>query len=102
MAERWRSKPHEIDAVRFDGPDPIESVTRPEVPQALRVFAGGLVVMVQIGSVTHGGPGQWIPVLNQHGANVIREGDWIVRDGRGLFHVFNADTMERCYERIEE
>lgn len=99
MSERFRSSAHFIDAVRYDG-DVIESRVKPLVPRELASFAPGQVVMVQVGQVTHGGPGQWIPVLLTTGTHSepMKRGDYLTRDGRGLYHVLGAETMERCYE----
>jgi len=105
MSERWRSKPHYIDVVRYDhdGPFPIESTVEPPVPAPLREFAGSAMRMVQVGSRTHGGPDQWIPILltaSDHG-ETMKPGDFLTRDGRGLFHVLTPLAMAG-YEPDEE
>ena len=82
-AERWRKKPVEIEAMRYDGENWVE------IAQWLRVHD------VRIGQT--GTRKASIPTLE--GTMYASPGDWIIKGVQGEFYPCKPDIFEQTYER---
>ncbi len=81
--ERWRKKPVEIEAMRYDGENCVE------IAQWLRVHD------VRIGQT--GTRKASIPTLE--GTMYASPGDWIIKGVQGEFYPCKPDIFEQTYER---
>lgn len=98
--QQYRKKPVVVEAVRYDG-DVVVARSRPQTPKALREFAGSAVSMVQVGSVSHGGGHQWLPVIRtKEGTMRVDPGDWIIRGVAGEFYPCKPDIFDATYEPV--
>lgn len=59
--------------------------------------------MIQVGSVTHGGPDQWLPAIETiEGTMRVNPGDWIIRGVKGEFYPCRPDIFDATYEPVDE
>ena len=88
-ARRYRKKPVEIEAVRFDGHNgPI-----------IELWSGGKVIPSPVLEPTHDNPtGAYLQVVTLEGVMTVNMGDWIIRGVAGEFYPCKPDIFERTYE----
>lgn len=96
MAERYRKKPVEIEAVRWDGENEMDLIAfvGPERFNALddedRQYADDPEWTAQVFDDLHG---TWVGVYT---------GQWIVRGVKGEFYPCADDVFAETYERVEQ
>lgn len=103
QVQRHRTRPVEVDAVRYDGPAWVPESERytAEGFGILQWFARGQFVTVQVGTVSNGGPNQFAPALHRGDVRiVIHPGDYIVRDEWRGISVMGGTAFEAMYEQL--
>jgi hypothetical protein len=106
MVSRYRKKPVEVEAMRYDGPGHVagrQSTLQREAEEfeQVRKFIGPTFTTVHVGSTTHGGPEQYAPAIRTlEGVMRIDPGDWIIRGVKGEFYRCKPDIFEATYEPV--
>jgi len=101
---RWRKKPVEVEALRYDGPAWVPESERysTEAFRPLTRFTRGRVGTVLVGTQTHGGPNQYAPAISTlEGRMVVSPGDWVIKGVKGEFYPCKPDIFEATYEPVE-
>jgi hypothetical protein len=101
---RYRKRPVEVEAMRYDGPAWVPEQERYRTPAfgQLAQFTRGRAGTVLVGSVTHGGPNQYGPVIRTlEGPMRVSPGDYIIKGVQGEFYPCKPDIFEATYEPVE-
>lgn len=104
---RFRKKPVEVEAMRYDGPAWV-TVPGYEYPrqhpefEQLRRFVGSKFTAPQVGSLTHGGRPQYGPaIITREGTMRVSPGDWVVKGTRGEFYPCKPDAFADTFEAVD-
>lgn len=107
QVRRYRKRPVEVEAMRYDGPAwlPARNGHRPTSADEfaeVRRFCVGQFAMAHVGTVTHGGPNQYAPAIRTlEGVMRISPGDFIIKGVKGECYPCKPDIFEATYEPVE-
>jgi hypothetical protein len=105
--KRYRTKPLEVDAMCFEGELLLchggWDGRYPDDWAELRDFMNGYCPAVQVGTVPHGGPNQFLPFIHtREGFMVVRPGEWVVCVAPGEYLRRTPGQFNTTYEIVEE
>lgn len=90
---KFRKKPVEILAVRFNGYNGI----------SLNKWSDGAVVPSPVLERTKANPtGEYLQIKTLEGTMTAIVGDWIIRGVKGEFYPCKPDIFEATYEKVED
>lgn len=87
---QYRKKPVVINAVRFGGPDDIESI---------RLWSGGKVIP-HVGDPVPA-RASFLVIHTLEGAMTATPGDWIIRGVQGEYYPCKPDIFDTTYEEVQ-
>lgn len=116
MTTKYRKKPVEIEAIRWDGtnersheirewaerfPNNTGAIVDTDHIQHLWDYDAGAYIMPS-GKIIHGAPftERCLIVLTLEGEMVARDGDWIIKGVQGEVYPCKPDVFEQTYEAV--